>query len=74
MEKYIVKGQIGEGAQGLVLKAHDTARDREVALKKILIKRTEGGLPVSIIREVNSLQQLKHLYVHVLFFHFFRFS
>ncbi|XP_020281829.1 cyclin-dependent kinase 20-like isoform X2 [Pseudomyrmex gracilis] len=63
MEKYIVNGQIGEGAQGLVLKAHDTVRDQEVALKKILIKRTEGGLPVSIIREVKSLQQLKHPYV-----------
>lgn len=63
MEKYIINGQIGEGAQGLVMKAHDTSRDQDVALKKILIKRTEGGLPTSIIREVKSLQQLKHPYV-----------
>lgn len=63
MEKYIVSEQIGEGAQGLVLKAHDTSKDQEVAVKKILIKRTEDGLPVSIIREVKSLQQLKHPYV-----------
>lgn len=63
MEKYVVNGQIGEGAQGLVLKARDTARDQEVALKKILVKRTEDGLPTSIIREVKSLQQLKHPYV-----------
>ncbi|KAL6422128.1 hypothetical protein ACFW04_010877 [Cataglyphis niger] len=66
MEKYIINGQIGEGAQGLVLKAHDVFRDKEVALKKILIKRTEDGLPVSIIREVKSLQQLEHPYVVVL--------
>lgn len=63
MEKYIISGQIGEGAQGLVLKAHDSSRDQEVALKKILIKKVEGGLPISIIREVKSLQQLKHPYV-----------
>ncbi|EZA55816.1 hypothetical protein DMN91_011664 [Ooceraea biroi] len=63
MERYVINGQIGEGAQGLVLKAHDTTGDQEVALKKILIKRTEDGLPTSIIREVRSLQQLKHPYV-----------
>ncbi|KYN05604.1 PREDICTED: cyclin-dependent kinase 20-like [Cyphomyrmex costatus] len=63
MEKYIINGQIGEGAQGLVLKAHDISRDQEVALKKILIKKIESGLPTSIIREVKSLQQLKHPYV-----------
>lgn len=63
MEKYVINGQIGEGAQGLVLKARDTSKDREVALKKILIKRAEGRLPTSIIREVKSLQQFKHPYV-----------
>ncbi|KAG5340822.1 CDK20 kinase, partial [Acromyrmex charruanus] len=63
MDKYIINGQIGEGAQGLVLKAHDSSRDQEVALKKILIKKIEGGLPTSIIREVKSLQRLKHPYV-----------
>ncbi|XP_012058341.1 PREDICTED: cyclin-dependent kinase 20 [Atta cephalotes] len=63
MDKYIINGQIGEGAQGIVLKAHDSSRDQEVALKKILIKKIEGGLPTSIIREVKSLQQLKHPYV-----------
>lgn len=68
MEKYIINGQIGEGAQGLVLKAHDVARNQEVALKKILIKRTEDGLPASIIREVKSLQQLEHPYVYFLTF------
>jgi len=66
MDKYIINGQIGEGAQGLVLKAHDSSRDQEVALKKILIKKIESGLPTSIIREVKSLQQLKHPYVSFL--------
>lgn len=63
MEKYVINGQIGEGAQGLVLKARNVSKDQDVALKKILIKRTEDGLPVSIIREVKSLQQLQHPYV-----------
>lgn len=67
MNKYLINGQIGEGAQGLVLKAHDVSRDWEVALKKILIKKNEDGLPVSILREVKSLQQLKHPYVGLCF-------
>jgi len=71
MEKYVINGQIGEGAQGIVLKAHDTSRDQEVALKKILIKKSEGNLPASIIREVKSLQQFKHPYVY--FFHLLNF-
>lgn len=70
MEKYDINGQIGEGAQGLVLKAYDKSRDEEVALKKILIKKSEGGLPISIIREVKSLQQLKHPYVRSFIWHF----
>jgi len=71
MEKYVINGQIGEGAQGIVLKAHDTSRDEEVALKKILIKKSEGNLPASIIREVKSLQQFKHPYVYF-FLNFFQ--
>lgn len=72
MDKYIINGQIGEGAQGLVLKAHDEQRDQDVALKKILIKKTEDGIPVSIIREVKSLQQLKHPYVGLCIFNLFK--
>lgn len=64
MERYKVIGPVGEGAHGLVLKARDTQNNnREVALKKVFLKRVEDGIPVSMIREVKVLQQLKHPYV-----------
>ncbi|XP_015588125.1 cyclin-dependent kinase 20 [Cephus cinctus] len=63
MDKYTLNGRIGEGAHGLVLKAYDTVNKREVALKKVLLKRIEDGIPTSVIREVKTLQQLKHPYI-----------
>ncbi|KZC10604.1 Cyclin-dependent kinase 20 [Dufourea novaeangliae] len=52
--------KIGEGAQGIVLKAHDTVTDKNVALKKLLLKSIENGISISIMREMKILQQLKH--------------
>ncbi|XP_043477254.1 cyclin-dependent kinase 20-like [Leptopilina heterotoma] len=63
MDKYSISGRIGEGAHGVVLKAIDNTNGREVALKKVLLKRIEDGIPTSIIREVKSLQTLKHPYI-----------
>ena len=63
MDKYTVSGRIGEGAHGVVLKAVDTTNGHEVALKKVLLKRIEDGIPTSIIREVKTLETLKHSYV-----------
>lgn len=60
MEKYTITGQIGEGAQGLVLKAYDTVGERDVALKKIILKKIEDGISTSVIREMKILQQLRH--------------
>ncbi|KAI4478476.1 PREDICTED: cyclin-dependent kinase 20-like [Polistes canadensis] len=63
MDKYIILGKIGEGAQGLVLKGHHRFIKQEVALKRVLLKKVEEGIPVSVIREIKTLQQLKHPYV-----------
>lgn len=63
MERYTVTGRIGEGAHGVVLKATNNDNGQEVALKKVLLKRIEDGIPTSIIREVKTLQELKHPYV-----------
>ncbi|KAK2582745.1 hypothetical protein KPH14_005012 [Odynerus spinipes] len=63
MDKYIILGKIGEGAQGLVLKAYHRSTEQEVALKRVLLKKIEEGIPISVIREVKTLQQLNHLYV-----------
>lgn len=34
---YVIQGQLGQGGQGTVFRAHDTARDRPVAFKKLAL-------------------------------------
>ena len=63
MNKYTITGRIGEGAHGVVLKATHIEKGKEVALKKVLLKRVEDGIPTSVIREVKTLQELNHPYV-----------
>lgn len=65
MDRYIVTGKIGEGAQGVVLKAHDIEMEKDVALKKLFLKNIDNGISTSIIREIKILQQLKHINVRL---------
>lgn len=60
---YSVVGRIGEGAHGLVFKARHIPTGREVALKKILIKNLEDGIPINVMREIKALQLLRCKYV-----------
>ncbi|XP_043260220.1 cyclin-dependent kinase 20-like [Colletes gigas] len=60
MDRYVVIEKIGEGAQGIVLKAQDIVTEKNVALKKLLLKNIENGISISIMREIKILQQLKH--------------
>ncbi|XP_059053349.1 cyclin-dependent kinase 20 [Achroia grisella] len=60
---YSVIGRIGEGAHGLVFKARHLSTGREVALKKILIKNLEDGIPVNVMREIKALQLLRCKYI-----------
>ncbi|XP_076381059.1 cyclin-dependent kinase 20 [Megalopta genalis] len=60
MDRYVIIEKIGEGAQGIVLKACDTLEDKNVALKKLLLKNVENSISTSIMREMKILQQLKH--------------
>ncbi|XP_063627915.1 cyclin-dependent kinase 20-like [Cydia splendana] len=63
VSNYSVVGRIGEGAHGLVFKAKHLPTGREVALKKILIKNLEDGIPVNVMREIKALQLLRCKYV-----------
>lgn len=63
VSNYSVVGRIGEGAHGLVFKAKHIPTGREVALKKILIKNLEDGIPVNVMREIKALQLLRCKYV-----------
>ncbi|CAH2045421.1 unnamed protein product, partial [Iphiclides podalirius] len=60
---YSVEGRIGEGAHGLVFKARHLPTGREVALKKILIKNLEDGIPINVMREIKALQLLRCKYI-----------
>ncbi|KAF4521550.1 hypothetical protein B566_EDAN001270 [Ephemera danica] len=58
MEEYKVLGRIGEGAHGLVLRAKHKSTGNEVALKKLLLKRMDDGVPIQIVREIKALQEV----------------
>ncbi len=63
MEDYTILGRIGEGAHGVVMKARHRKSGTVVALKKVLLKRLEDGLPETALREIKALQVLDSDYV-----------
>ncbi|XP_014240819.1 cyclin-dependent kinase 20-like isoform X1 [Cimex lectularius] len=63
MENYEVIGRIGEGAHGYVLHAKNKTEDKEVALKKVLVKKLEEGIPRLILREIKTMQALECKYI-----------
>ncbi|ESO81933.1 hypothetical protein LOTGIDRAFT_223686 [Lottia gigantea] len=52
--------RIGEGTYGIVYCARDTKSDKIVALKKMRMEREKDGLPISGLREINILLNLRH--------------
>ena len=55
--------RIGEGAHGVVLRAESLLSGDVVALKKVPLKRLEDGLPLTMLREIKTLQQLESRHV-----------
>ena len=60
IEAFHIIAQIGEGTFGQVYKAKDTATDEIVALKKVRTDHEKEGFPISAVREIKILRQLKH--------------
>jgi cell cycle related kinase len=58
MDEYVVLGRVGEGAHGVVMKGRHKKSGSIVALKKILLKRLEDGIPETALREIKALQVL----------------
>ena len=56
MEDYTILGRIGEGAHGIVMKGRHKRSGTVVALKKVLLKRLEDGIPETALREIKALQ------------------
>ncbi|XP_043241124.1 cyclin-dependent kinase 20-like [Amphibalanus amphitrite] len=63
MNNYKVVSRIGEGAHGVVLRAESLLTGDVVALKKVALKRLEDGLPLTMLREIKTLQQLESRHV-----------
>lgn len=58
--RYKIKEVIGEGTFGKVFLAIEKDTMRKVALKKLTLKNSHEGIPISIIREISILQKLNH--------------
>lgn len=52
--------RVGEGTYGIVYRARDRKTDTIVALKKMRMEREKNGIPVSGLREINILLNLRH--------------
>ncbi|XP_056262076.1 cyclin-dependent kinase 12 isoform X2 [Pseudoliparis swirei] len=60
VDKFDIIGIIGEGTYGQVYKAKDKITGQLVALKKVRLDNEKEGFPITAIREIKILRQLKH--------------
>ncbi|KAH7958156.1 hypothetical protein HPB51_027860 [Rhipicephalus microplus] len=60
MKNYVMIEKIGEGTYGVVYKAKCKGTNKIVAIKKIRVDCAEEGVPMTTIREVSLLKELKH--------------
>jgi serine/threonine protein kinase len=52
--------KIGEGTYGEVYESIDTSKNQRVALKKLRIENKDEGIPITALREMCILKNLKH--------------
>jgi len=52
--------RVGEGTYGIVYRARDTKTNEIVALKRVRMEREKDGLPISTLREISLLINLRH--------------
>ena len=60
VENYKKLNRVGEGTYGIVYRARDLKENRIVALKRIRMEHDSEGFPVSALREIHILKNLKH--------------
>ena len=62
--KYKGMAKIGQGTFGEVWKARCIQSNRIVALKKVLMENEREGFPITALREIKILQQLRNRSKH----------
>lgn len=60
VNEYEKLNKVGEGTYGVVYRARDTKTDEIVALKRVRMEEEKDGLPVSSLREINLLLNMRH--------------
>ena len=59
-DSFEILSQVGEGTFGQVFKARDLRSDELVALKKVRTDHEKEGFPITALREIKILRQLRH--------------
>ncbi|KAK6349771.1 serine/threonine protein kinase, CMGC, CDC2/CDK subfamily [Orbilia brochopaga] len=60
ISSYRLISKLGEGTFGLVTKAQDTRNNQLVALKQFTVTNEKEGFPITALREIKYLKQLRH--------------
>ena len=60
MDAYEIVCQVGEGTYGQVYKAKEVTSGDIVALKKVRTDHEKEGFPITAVREIKILRQLRH--------------
>ncbi|EGC35136.1 hypothetical protein DICPUDRAFT_18522, partial [Dictyostelium purpureum] len=60
VSSYEKLGSIGEGTYGIVYKGRDKESGRIVALKKVKMEQEKDGMPLTSLREIQLLKELKY--------------
>jgi cyclin-dependent kinase 10 len=61
VNEYEKLNRVGEGTYGVVYRARSTINNDIVALKKVRMEEEKDGLPISSLREINILLNIRHL-------------
>lgn len=60
MNEYEKLNRVGEGTYGVVYRARHIQTNKIVALKRVRMEEEKDGLPVSSLREINILLNIRH--------------